>query len=96
MADSNQGDQPEMSGKTVKEQEIKPDKTREEKMVQVISELFEQLHAEKNLRITPQQFYGIINVNNHQSLEDLAKSLKLLEHFIAIMEQNKPIIMYNP
>jgi hypothetical protein len=30
-----------MSGKTVKEQEIKPEKTREEKMVQVISELFE-------------------------------------------------------
>ena len=88
MADSNQGDQPEMSGTKVKEQDPKPEKTRGERMLQVISELFEQLHAEKALRITPQQFYEIINVNNHQSLEDLTKSLKYLEHFTGMMEQN--------
>ena len=74
------------TGKTAKEQEIKPEKTRGEKMVQVISELFEQLHAEKTFRITPQQFYEIINVNNHQGLDDLTKSLKLLEHFTDIMQ----------
>ena len=87
MADSNQGDQPEMSGKTLKEQEPKPEKTRAEQMIQVISELFEQLQAEKYIKISPQKFYEVLN-HQQMNIEDLTKSLKLLEHFIGLMEQN--------
>lgn len=61
MADSNQGDQPEQnmviqSAKTSKvdQPEVKPEKSRGDKMVQVITELFLALEADKTFRISPQ------------------------------------------
>ena len=88
MADSNQGDQPEMmiQPSKPKEQEVKPEKTRNEKLVQAIAELYEPLQGENVFKVNAKKFCEIIDSHTHKGMDDLKKSLHYLDHFKSLLD----------